>query len=95
MGVVAAAVLTRLPPWCLQPGGYRCNSPWCRFNQIQTTVKVKQLKPISFLFLRVGAAHFLAPLQEMVEVAQRAAGKLHAALAESLAGQQAQQMSVG
>jgi hypothetical protein len=31
----------------------------------------------------------------MVEVAQRAAAKLHAALAESLAGQQAQQMSVG
>ncbi|PRW60343.1 exosome complex component RRP42 [Chlorella sorokiniana] len=32
---------------------------------------------------------------EMVEVAQRAAAKLHAALADSLAEQQAQQMSVG
>ncbi|KAI7838664.1 hypothetical protein COHA_007467 [Chlorella ohadii] len=32
---------------------------------------------------------------EMVEVAQRSAAKLHAALAESLGGQQAQQMSVG
>jgi hypothetical protein len=31
----------------------------------------------------------------MVEVAQRAAAKLHAALAAALAGQQAQQMSVG
>ena len=35
------------------------------------------------------------PLQEMVEVAQRAAAKLHAALAETLAGQQAQQMAIG
>lgn len=38
---------------------------------------------------------FPSPTQEMVEVAQRAAAKLHAALAEALAGQQAQQMSVG
>ena len=41
------------------------------------------------------ACFYLACPQEMVEVAQRSAAKLHAALAESLGGQQAQQMSVG
>lgn len=35
----------------------------------------------------------LPPPQEMVEVAQRAAARLHAALGDTLAAQQAQQMT--